>query len=105
MGFFDFLNRLGKPKRNAYSFKCPYCGTLVSSTDEICPECGLRVIRAVKLRCSKCENLNRLDAPRCEKCGAELIGGAPSFGYRCWVCGYESTKFFSVCPICGTRLV
>ena len=105
MGFLDFLKGLFKPGKSRFVLKCPNCGSEVSSADERCMKCGMRIKSVIRLKCPRCSTSNPLDNGKCESCGSNIEAKKKNFFYRCHVCGNESGKFFEVCEACGTRMV
>ncbi len=109
MGIFDFLKNLfrGKKEIPSQKFKCPNCH-FYPITLEIgkCPECGVDVKSMFRIKCPHCEAPNEVGAEKCWKCEYEFKPEEEeNISYSCSVCGYETKKFFIVCPVCGTRIV
>jgi anaerobic ribonucleoside-triphosphate reductase len=111
MGLLDILRGFFRNEGDTLAkkkFKCPNCGYYPITLDmERCPNCGVRIKSMFRKKCPKCGELNELDAKVCVKCGYDFeaeIKRATKTIYRCPICGYESDVFFTVCPVCGTRM-
>lgn len=107
MGIFDFLgNVFGSSKANL-TFACPNCKHAgLKTVLKRCPQCSLKFRTNVRRKCLKCGAANHLDAGKCHKCHYNLASDKRiDFIYRCSVCGKESGGFFSVCPVCGGRII
>lgn len=63
-------------------FKCPECGTLISTNAASCPKCGFDVISYMraygdKIRCNQCWTLNEPGTQFCTNCRSSLQNSLP----------------------------
>lgn len=81
----DWLEKCGYGSRVMKRTKvCPHCGTVVSGSHSVCPDCGLRLLsktlydryRERHLCCDKCGTVLASDSRYCPHCGRQLYSKA-----------------------------
>ncbi len=103
MGLFDFLKGIFRKEKKPEVLNCPNCSHRITLDMDRCPGCGLRINSLIRRKCPRCGTSNEGTAEKCSSCGASLKDA--HFVFVCHVCGNESEKFFTICEICGTRMV
>lgn len=77
----DWLEKCGfGPRVMMHTKVCPHCGTVVSESLSICPDCGMRLLgktlydryRERHICCDKCGTVLASDAHYCPHCGRSL---------------------------------
>ena len=72
--------------------KCPKCKTEVSSKEELCPNCNLRLI----IECPKCKEKVRLGSASCKSCGYVFVKFCPKCNSANYVSSPTCRKCFYV---------
>lgn len=85
---------------------CPACGTLNSTDDFVCVNCGLKLAPdAAKKYCPNCGAENNFDSGFCSEChwSFDGIDPATSEKWHCEKCGHNNNYEDLYCSNCGAK--
>ena len=77
--------------------KCSSCNSMVDSSEQFCPKCGVDISTRTPEVCPKCGEDANSDTKFCTNCGTQLTG------IKCSSCGKKLPAGTNFCPDCGTE--